>query len=236
LGNARDIQSFVANGIQRFNGELRPAKQSGVFDIFPGNLERIITERDKRLKFPMKVSFDGNPRAKVTGLGRNHPIVTALSDSVLARALTDSDVLFARCGAIATDVVNRRTTVVILRLRYLMEEDGRQQFAEEVVAAAFQRVQGNIEWLEPFQEEALKLLSDAKATANVSNADRSENVKDALAMLQGDWHSPIVSQRVESLKESHARLRNMVKSPRLKVTPHDPDIIGCYVLVPAGGS
>jgi len=50
LGNAHDIQSFVVNGIQRFDGEFRTTRQSGGFDLHPGSLERNITERRRTPK------------------------------------------------------------------------------------------------------------------------------------------------------------------------------------------
>ena len=72
----------------------------------------------------MKVVFDGIPPEGVTVLGRNHPVVTTLSDAVLGQALTNDNRQFSRSGAIYTDAVNLRTAVVMLRLRYLIEERG----------------------------------------------------------------------------------------------------------------
>jgi hypothetical protein len=55
-------------------------------------------------------------------------------------------------------------------------------------------------------------------------------------MLKNDWFAPIVDDRKQALEESHGRLRKVVKAKPLKVTPHTPpDILGCYVLVPARG-
>ena len=42
--------------------------------------------------------------------------------------------------------------------------------------------------------------------------------------------------RVRQIQESHARIRALVRASRLVVEPRTPpDILGCYVLVPAGG-
>jgi superfamily II DNA or RNA helicase len=235
LGSANDIQRFVANGLQRFNGDLRETKRRGVFEVHPGDLRVQMELRDERLKFPLLVAFDGVPREGVTLLGRNHPVVATLADAVLARALSAGDDQFSRCGAIYTDAVQVRTAVVVLRLRYLLEE-AVQQFAEEVVVAAFRRGDHGMEWLEPLQSEGLRLLAEAEPTANMPQPERERQVEWALAMLEDDWFDEVVQERVSALEESHARLRAVVKSRSLKVTPHTPpDVLGCYVLVPTGG-
>jgi hypothetical protein len=66
--------------------------------------------------------------------------------------------------------------------------------------------------------------------------ERSAHVAWALGMLQGDWFAPIVEERTRAIGEAHHRLRAMVKAASLTVTPHTPpDVMACYVLVPAGG-
>jgi hypothetical protein len=186
--------------------------------------------------FPLRVAFDGIPPEGVTLLGRNHPVVATITDAALARALSGRDRQFSRCGAIFTSAVSLRTAVLILRLRYLLEEDGAQQFAEEVVVAAFRRGDRGVEWLEPYQGEGLRLLRESEEAANMPTSEREGHIAWALDSLDGDWYEPIVAERVRVLEASHARLRSMVKARPLKVTPHTPpDILGCYVLVPAGG-
>lgn len=237
LGSARDVQSFVSNAIQRFNGQLRSTRQQGVYELHPGDLaERIMLRAPHVKSFPLRVAFDGIPPEGVTLLGRNHPVVATITDAALARALSGRDQQFSRCGAIFTSAVSLRTAVLILRLRYLLEEDGAQQFAEEVVVAAFRRGDTGVEWLEPYQEEGLRLLRESKEAANMPPLEREGHIAWALGTLDGDWYRRIVNDRVEVLQASHARLRSVVKAKPLKVTPHTPpDILGCYVLVPAGG-
>jgi hypothetical protein len=43
-----------------------------------------------------------------------------------------------------------------------------------------------------------------------------------------------MSDRSAKIEESNNRLRGMLKQGKAKVTPHPPDIVGCYVLVPGG--
>lgn len=236
LGNAKDIQRFLANAVQRFNGELRPTRTDGVFKLLPGDLENRIEARDERLTFPMLVSFEGIPPPSVTLLGRNHPVIATAAEVVLAQALEGHDPRFARTGAIFTTAVQRRTAVLLLRLRYLIEAES-QQFAEEIVAVAFRRDGDSLHWLSPRQEEALQLLRDARVTANMAAPERKEHVQWALGMLDRNWADAIVAERVSALEAAHARLRREVKNAKTKVAPHPPpDIIGCYVLVPTGAT
>ena len=234
LGSGEDVQRFLSNAVQRFNGELRPTAMDGVYQLLPGDLQDRATARDSRLAFPMRVSFEGVPPPGVTLLGRNHPVVAAASEAVLSRALEGGFPGFTRSGAIFTRLVDLRTAVVVLRLRYLVEAES-QQFAEEIVSVAFQSDGSTVRWLFPLLDEGLRLLRDAEVAANMPPSERQEHVEWALGMLKYGWAEGIVGERVVELQASHARLRRAVKGANAKVTPHHPpDVIGCYVLVPAG--
>jgi hypothetical protein len=112
-----------------------------------------------------------------------------------------------------------------------------EQFAEEVVTAAFQRgATDNLQWLQPLQEKSLELLKNVTPTANMPVEDKKAHVHWALDMLKDNWFESLVSERARILEEAHSRLRKAVRTTPLKVVPHTPpDILGCYVLVPAEG-
>jgi hypothetical protein len=156
---------------------------------------------------------------------------------VLAAALApDGDDRFARCGAVLTAAVARRTLVLLLRLRYRLRERA-EQFAEEVVLVAGERREGRLVWRQPFEATAA-LLEQATPTANLSPAEREHHVRWAIEFVQGqpDWYRPVVSWRVGQLQAAHDRLRGLAGAPPLEVLPHEPpDLLGCYVLVPAAG-
>lgn len=234
LGSVRDVKRFVANAIQRFNGELRDTKEDGVFELHPGDLAEGMALRSSTVTAcPVRVSFDGVPPDGVLLLGRNHPIVATITDNVLARALSDDDPRFARSAAIFTSSVSVRTAVVVMRVRYLLKEKT-EQFAEEVVLDGFRRAGDGLEWIG--RGEALGLLGDAQPAANMAAPEREQHLTWALGLLDGNWFDDLVAERARAIAESHARLRSVVKAKTLKVDPHTPpDILGCYVLVPSGG-
>ena len=237
LGTSRDVQTFVANSIQRFNGRLVSVpRQPDVFSFEPGDLIHNLAGRMPLAHFPMKVTFMDVSPEDVVRLGRNHPIVVTLADAVIAESLHKNNALFARCGAVFTNTVKSRTAVLILRCRYQLIETN-EQFAEEVVTAAFQRGENDsVNWLEPLQDKSLTLLRTVTPVSNMSSEEKKAQVRWALEMLKNKWFEDIVTQRARVLEESHARLRKVAHASPLKVIPHTPpDILGCYVLVPAGG-
>ena len=211
----------------------------------PGtDMERELRERLPKEKFPMRVSFDNAPRAGVLDIGRNSAIVEALTDKILKESLAERSSAFARCGAIYTNTVTRRTAVVILRLRYLLDEGGTQNYAEEVVTAAFERKSGKAEWLELYQmdtngearaETALFLLTDAKPSGNMATDEQSRHVEQMLAAMkkQQDWAAAIVEQRKAAIQAAHERVRVSTTGGKpIDIRANLPDIIGCFVLVP----
>lgn len=238
LGDAAAVERFLGNAAQRFGGELRPVKQSNAFDLLPGQLGHELEQLGYKAS-PLRVTFDRLKEPNAIYLGRTHQIVATAANEVIGRAFAaEPDTRFTRCGAIITDTVRTRTVVLLLRLRYLLRETG-DEFAEEVVVAGFEPREGLPAWLEPWDTVANDLLDHLRPIANMSQAERSEQVAWALGLLERtpDWYRPVVEWRVAQLQAGHARLRKLVKATPLKVEPHEPpDILGCYVLVPAGGS
>jgi hypothetical protein len=238
LGDAETVHRFLASALQRFGGELRSAGRDGVYELLPGELAPTLDHRGFAGS-PLQVTFDRRHDPTAVYLGRTHPIVAAVCDAVIGRAMAPGgDRAFARCGATFTDAVTRRTAVLLLRLRYLLREQETDQFAEEVVLAAFEPREGRPAWLEPLDSAARDLLARARPLVNASQGERAEQVAWALSFLDRnpDWFRPVIAWREAQLQESHARLRKLAKAPRLQVRPHEPpDILGCYVLVPAGG-
>jgi hypothetical protein len=239
LGDSETVRRFVANAAQRLGGELRPLRQRSVFELRPGkemtrilkgtsSLDQILDGRDH-----LRVTFDPLA-ANAVRLGRTHPIVSAYCDTVLGKALApDGDPQLARCGAIFTDVVELRTAIVLLRLRYILR-DRVEEYAEEVVLAAFRRQDGLPVWIQPW-ERARELLEIARPTGNMEPGERTDQVSWALDLLGSDpaWFEAVADWRSAQLQESNDRLRSLVRAGRLEIEAHaPPDVLGLYVLVP----
>jgi len=238
LGDAGTVRRFLANAAQRLGGDLRATRHHGVYDLLPGaEMERTLRERGCPIEGTLRVSFEpvfdgGDP----TVLTRTHPVVDAYCDVVLGRALAPRpDPRFARCSAMLTDAIAERTVCVLLRLRYLLH-DAVDEFAEEIVLAAFQRREGRVCWLEPW-ESGQTLLAEARPKGNLDAAEQQTLIAWALDFLQSraGWYEPILTWRTDMLRDSNQRLRNLMRANQLRIEPHrPPDILGIYVLQPGG--
>jgi hypothetical protein len=161
---------------------------------------------------------------------------------VLSRAFAaELDPGFARAGAIFTNTVDRRTILLLLRIRYLLrEETGAaepvENFAEEIVLAACRREDGQLRWLEPIDRAGRELADRAEPRANMEQPEKREHVAWALDVLDsGSSLRRVIEHRIAALADAHARLRKVTKAPRLKIHAHEPpDVMGCFVLVPRG--
>ena len=157
----------------------------------------------------------------------------------MEEALTRSGAATAtRCGVIKTRAVSRLSTIMLLRVRYLLNQPDRPPLlSEEILVAGFthgsrQRAR---EWLS--DADALRLLADARPDANLAMAEKRELVDAAL----GAWPTieSTVRQRITAraaeLEKSHKRVRQAValKVRQLTVSPQfPPDLLGILVLQP----
>jgi hypothetical protein len=235
LGDPDTVHRFVADALQRFGGRLTARREDGIFELAPGDMRARLAPSLGN-EFPVRVAF-ATVRDPVPLLGRTHPAVAMLCEAVLGQAFgAASDALFARTGAMRTDAVRFRTVLVLLRLRYTLEEEV-EEFAEEVVLAAFERKDGHLHWIEPLETAGREIAPATRPVSNVGPVEKSEQIGWALQFLTGTsaWYAPIVARRVAALQAAHARLRKLTKASRLKVSPHEPpDIFGCFVLLAAG--
>jgi hypothetical protein len=220
-------------------GDLGPVtSKDGVFRLSAGSLKPKLQDFADG-EFPIAVTFDRRKDTDALYLGRTQPLVARVCDAVLGEAFAiEGDDRFARVGAMFTDAVARWTAVMLLRFRYRLVE-ATEEFAEEIVLAAFGRGSGSPLWLEPYATAARELADRALPKANISREERSSHVERALRILKDDpdWFRPILNWRVSELEAAHRRLRALLKERPLDIRPHTPpDILGCFVLVPVKGN
>lgn len=164
--------------------------------------------------------------------------MAALARFLLEDALTKhGKALAARCGALRTRAVVRVTVILLLRVRYLIEQPEKTPvLSEEVFVLGYQhdeRAEPN--WLE--DGESLRLLGEAQADANLPMAEKKELVGTAIETwkrIEKDIE-PRLEKRAKSLEESHKRIRQAVslRVRELTVTPQKPvDLLGLLVLQP----
>ncbi|MCX7974587.1 MAG: SWF/SNF helicase family protein [Candidatus Aminicenantes bacterium] len=238
LGDPMAVQKFVLNASQRLGIKIYQENHdkyvlSG-FDQLPDTIKLLIPD----IRQPWSVSFISPPPENTTFLGRNHPFVTGLAQFLLEEALImNGSARAPRCGAIRTSAVDRRTFLLLMRLRYkIVEPDKIPMLAEE---AAIFGIKGNLsqdfEWRP--EDEVLSLLPLVSPKINMTQ----EEAKDIITEFLEYWDSikekikPVLDERAKKLADSHKRLR-MVASLRrrgLSVSPYfPPDLLGILALLP----
>jgi hypothetical protein len=258
LGDAADTERFVIETAARLNAGLaRDVEIAGALpgtpraDVWQLNVDALPEGVAVRsgLQGRVKVAFRLPVPDGVRHIARTHPLVEAMSASLLDAALdgeaSSGDAaghthgIVARCGAIRTHAVATRTHLLLLRLRFHLEVSRRGRttplVAEECVVAAFRGRADEAEWLP--HEEALALMA-AEPSANVPPEQRAmwlEQTLSDLPLLEPGI-AAIAHERAGALLASHQRVREAagIKGASQAVRPHLPaDILGLYVLMPA---
>lgn len=246
LGGEEDVRRFVRLACERLGAALEE-RRDGRFRLPAEHLPVQVRERLEtaglRAK-ALRVTFRHPAPAGFEAVHRTHPLVAALADHIAERALAeDVPDLAARCGAIATHAVTRRTTILLLRLRSQIgveERDGtrwrrvRTLLSEEAVGIA---LAGSDPPRLLEDADALGLLA-AEPARNMDKAEQAFEVREALDELPEAIPAveAIATARAETLLADHVRVRDASagKGWRPSVEPCLPaDVVGLYVLVPA---
>lgn len=239
LGQPDDVKRFLEEASGRIGFSFKKMKgdtwELGISGLPPTVRSRLNGAPDK-----WRITFISPTPEKVTYIGRNHPLIESLSEHLMDLAFhpVNGDSPASRCGVIRTDAVSKRTTLFLLRLRYLIYESGDDTpaLAEETTCWGFKGLPKNLEQMS--LDESQELLDSARAVANVPSIEKAEVLSETLSWwdgLQGDI-GKLLEDRAAALGESHKRLRRMLKEKRVKIEPQKPpDLLGIVVLLPAPG-
>jgi len=176
-------------------------------------------------------------------LARTHPLVEGLASYVLDTALdAHTPGVAARCGAVRTRTVQRRTTLLVCRFRFhlLVNEAGqdRELLAEDAQVLAFTGAPADPQWLD---EDTVDTLLSARPDANIGPDQARgfvQTVTDGLDQLSGHLDTTAEAMATRLL-DAHRRVRDAArrKGVRFQVRPHLPaDLLGIYVLLPVDAS
>jgi hypothetical protein len=248
LGDPDAVRDFVLTAAQRLNLHIEPdRKRQDVFRVALAASAIATVPEAVRFALPQTkneqwlVSFVSPTPEGAEYLGRNHRFVATLARFLMEEALTrHGEATASRCGVIRTRAVSALTTVLLLRVRYLVEQPQRTTLlSEEVLVSGYTNIaQGEPEWINDV--EALRLLAEAKPDANVPREEKRKLIEVALS----DWRQtveavlpPRIKARGVALEQSHKRIRQAVslRVRELAVKPQlPPDLLGILVLQPEG--
>ncbi|MFS8779867.1 helicase-related protein [Synechococcus sp. W55.1] len=260
LGDPTAVREFLLAAAERIGLPVSPDNRPGVFraSITP-EATRTLPELVK-LALPSPkdgrwlISFDSPTPEGAEYIGRNHRFVATLARYLFEAALNDpspNSRVVSRCGVLRTRAVTKLTTILLLRIRYLVEQPAaRSLLSEEVLVLAYVGLGGsNPQWLET--GDALRLLAEAQPDDNPPLAEKQELIRRVLSNL-GDWHRDPpeawgtghllqqairdrIVRRADELTAAHKRVRQAValQVRGLAVKPQfPPDLLGLLVLQP----
>ena len=241
IGTAEDVKSFATTAIRGTGGTAQENTGSVAFDI--SETPRAIKEATRE-DSTFTARFQPVVSSGEIYLSRTHPIVEGLAtwvmDSTLDSVSTDKT-LAARCGAIRTKAVEKRTSLLLVRFRYhIMRTVGgvtTPLLAEDCQLLGFTGTPANAEWLSPEDSEALLA---ANPDENMSDDNARNFLEKALAEFE-HLTEPLTQTalaRSEELLQSHKQVRKASAATGVKYeiqTQTPPDILGLYIFLPVLG-
>lgn len=242
LGGEDDVERFVSRAVIKLGAPLEAYKQH--HKLYLDHLPATVRERlaADGLAGTLRIDFHQPAAQGAHFIQRTHPLVVALADTLLERALesareiSDADAV-ARAGAAFVGNVSLKTTVLLLRLRHQLsiarDAGTRLMLCEETIAVASSG-SAMPEVLTPEQTHA---MLGAEAVRNMPTPVRDLHIKQALQTLP-DWQphlENLARECAQALLQDHRRVRDAAEAKgTYQVTASLPiDIMGVYVLVPA---
>ncbi|MBW2308548.1 MAG: DEAD/DEAH box helicase [Deltaproteobacteria bacterium] len=234
LGNPQVVEKFVRTACQRLGAPLVPA--GGHWRVDVNHLPEAV-----RAKLPgghlTRIAFDQPVSEGVTYISRNHPLASALAETIFDIAMQqDGDRnIAARCGVIRSRDVEILTTLLLLRLRYAVRRGGNGSLsvAEECVITGFEGTVGTGRWLS--EEEAKLLFERATPSGNVLDNERKHRVATMLEDFEAvkDKIDEAAKKRANDLLHSYGRLRKTIRGERISVESLLPgDVLSISIIVP----
>ncbi len=244
VGSGVDVAAFLRDAVSMAGG-LVIENGATRFDL--AETPRGLREMAGRTAFTAR--YQPPLRDHELLLTRTHPLVEAVAAYVLNTALDETAndagdnraARARRAGAIRTAAVARRTTLLLVRLRYHLitraGDDERQLLAEDSLTLAFEGSPENAVWLEPAAAEALLQATPDDNIHPQQAAEFVGRVIDGFAHLAPHLNA-VAEQRGRELLAAHERVREAAYRRGDRRTQHrvepqlPPDVLGIYVFLP----
>ena len=244
LGGEDDVERFVNRASVKLGAALEAWRKHWKLHI--DHLPAALRERldGEGLSGTIRIDFHQPPAPGASFIHRTHPLVACLADYLLEKALDDESVggtsetdWIARAGAIFTEAVTTRTTVLLLRLRHQLtvtrRTGSRLLLCEETVTLALE----GSDKPAALAEDLVRRLLDAQPARNMPTPLRDRHIQQTLDALPA-WKpmlDGVAQSRAQQLLEDHRRVRVASDATgTYQVKASLPvDVMGVFVLVPA---
>lgn len=247
LGGEEDVERFVKRAALQLGAPLEAASKAGAnhWKLHAGSMPGAVRERleGEGLEGTLRVDFHQPAATGTQFIHRTHPLVSVLADylleSALERSAANDETLdaVARAGAIFTEAVQVKTTVLLLRLRHQLtvthRGESRLLLCEETLTVGVPAD----ETIPLLEDAAARALMAAEPVRNMPPPLRDQHVQRSLDQL--DTQQPtleaLARKRAQLLLDDHRRVREAAQGRgEYRVTPSLPvDVMGVFVLIPA---
>lgn len=233
------MKRFIEHALARFDAPLETRRKG--FDAHVSHLPAALRDRlsARGLEGSVRLVFDDPAPHGAIVATRNHPLTATLAETLVEGALDPASspgATLGRAGSWPTTVVDVRTLVVMLRLRFKLTIHARRErmlLSEEAAFLAF----GSAD-IPVATGDAAQALLAGEGASDLPPSRRDHFIAQGRERLSALLEGPIAAfarERAAALAEDHARLRATgVGAPRVTVEPVLPaDVIGLFVLLPA---
>ena len=236
IGSGADVRWFLTEAVRAHGGT---GAGTDTVRVDPRELPLVVRDL-----MPSADPFEARFELPVAGdqlyLNRAYPAVEGLASFVLESALDAGETTVARrAGVIRTGAVARRTTLLLVRIRFALKTQrggqAHEALAEDLRLLAFEAAPDSAQWLD---DNAAEALLTARPEGNVAAGHQAEGF--LRKVIDGfDALLPALDEaanaRAEALLESHLRVREASRAGGRKpvVEPFLPvDVLGLYVYLP----
>lgn len=237
IGAGTDVEQFVTRALRGAGATVSTSDPAMInLENIPVALRDTLGRPTTTLKARFALPVDG----QVEYLARTHPFVEALAGYIADTSLDPlADPLAARCGAMRTDTVTTRTTLLVTRMRFDVitrrrGHDDTRQLAEEIRLLAYEGPPATATWLD--DDRAVQLLH-AEPSGNITPVQARTLVSEVIDAY--DTLAPALEQfadsQAEALHDAHARVREGARQKGVAFTVETKppvDVLGAYVLLP----
>ena len=233
-GSGISIEEFVTDALRFHNGIVTKQESKPIslnLTELPDNLKDALELNPKTQIKHVTYNFPAKNHEEY--ISRTHPFVENLAGFIVDTTM-DSQIASkaGRCGVIRTNGIQTRTTLVLTRNRYHIDN----LLTEDTQLTAFTGTPDNPAILTQEEAEALLALKP-QAQVNPDLAKQAiAKVTQKAEELQKTV-TEIAKQRGEKILKSHTRVRAAKKQtnkPKIKLQ-EPPDILGIYIFLPAPG-
>lgn len=259
MGSAIDVEHFIRDALSEYGAgvttlntgalqvdyrtmrSLQPTQSAHEARGLREAIQTVLRQDQKEGRF--KARFELPIREGELYLSRTHPLVESLAAYVMDAALDStagSDSIAKRCGVMRTSQVERRTTLLLLRMRYHIITTRRGQtdstmLAEDCQVLAFQGAPASAQWFD--DPDLIERLLTARPDGNVYEDQARQFLRQLLVGLEHvqPHLTEVAEQRARELAQAHRRVRQAAQARGLqsRVEPQLPvDILGVYLYLP----